>query len=111
MRVTAGLFLLLAAIVLAVDLWPWATGTPFSEIRFSVPGEVWFRIHPDSYQLLEPAISRHVSPALWDHVVLPVMTAPLAVVLAILAGLAWLLRRRGGGSSGGRRDSLDLKKR
>ena len=94
MRAFAGALLVMAAVVTAADLYPLATGTPWSDLSFVAVGEVWFRIHPDSYQLLEPAISRHISPALWDYVVLPIMTAPLAAVLAGLAVLAWMLRPR-----------------
>jgi hypothetical protein len=94
MRMIARILLLMAAIAVIVDVAPLATGTPWEEIEFTDLGTVWFRVHPDSLQLLEPAIARHVSPALWDYGVLPLLTTPIAVVLAVLAALAWLLRRR-----------------
>ena len=103
MRAFAGALLVMAAVVTAADLYPLATGTPWSDLSFVAVGEVWFRIHPDSYQLLEPAISRHVSPLLWDYVVLPLMTAPVALVLGLLGALAWLASRRREGDGGRRR--------
>ena len=98
MRTIATVLFLMALIAAVIDLLPLAGGTPWAEIRFSVVGEVWYRVHPESYQLLEPAISRHVSPLLWEYVVLPLMTAPVALVLGVLALLAWM-------ASGGRRDA------
>jgi len=94
MRMIAGIFLALAGLFLVVDLAPLAGGTAWSEIRFTAFGEVWFRIHPESQQMIEPAISRHVSPMLWDYVVLPLMTAPAAAVAFGLSVVFWLLRRR-----------------
>jgi len=103
MRTIALVLLLMAATAAVIDLLPLAAGTPWAEIEFSVVGEVWYRVHPDSYQLLEPAISRHVSPLLWDYVVLPLMTAPVALVLGLLGALAWLASRRREGDGGRRR--------
>jgi hypothetical protein len=62
-------------------------------LRFSAVGELWFRFSPDTYQVVEPAISRHVSAFLWDPVLLTVMTAPAApLFLGLAAGLLMLRR-------------------
>jgi len=61
--------------------------------RLRAVGEVWFQIHPDSLQLLQPALERHVAVWLWDPVMLTLLTWPLAPVLAV-PGLALLLLRR-----------------
>jgi len=113
MRTIATVLFLMALIALAIDLLPLAGGAPWADIRFSVVGEVWFRVHPDSAQLLEPAISRHVSPLLWDYAVLPLMTAPVALVLGVLAALAWMVSgsRRDGDGAGRRRRRHDFRRR
>ncbi len=56
---------------------------------FETPfGELWSAIHRDSLLLLEPGITRHIHPALWDHGMLPLLLAPAVLVAAIPAALA-----------------------
>lgn len=65
--------------------------------RLRALGEWWFTLSPDSLQLLQPAIERHVARWLWDPVLLTLLEQPLAVILAVLALLARLpslFRRR-----------------
>jgi hypothetical protein len=57
-------------------------------------GDDWYSIHPNSLQLLEPAITRHVSEFLWDPVMLAVLTAPTWLVLGILGALLMLIGRK-----------------
>jgi hypothetical protein len=58
-------------------------------------GQWWFFIHPGSLQLAQPAIERHVSPALWDPVILSVLQVPAAILFAVLgAALLFLPGRR-----------------
>ncbi|MEM6680022.1 MAG: hypothetical protein AAF675_19335 [Pseudomonadota bacterium] len=54
-------------------------------------GQWWFEIHPNSLQLLQPAIERHVSPALWDPHVLGLLEGPLIYTSGILAVCFWIL--------------------
>lgn len=49
-------------------------------VRLRAVGEWWFRLHPGSLQLAQPAIERHVAPFLWDPVILTVLEAPAALV-------------------------------
>jgi hypothetical protein len=56
-------------------------------------GEWWFRLHPDSLQLAQPAIERHVAPFLWDPVLLTALTTPAAPALLAAGLLALLIRR------------------
>jgi len=93
MRTIALLFLLMAAIALAVDLAPLLGGTPWAEIAFSAVGEVWFRLDRDSLLQLEPAISRHLAPELWTYGVQPALEAPVAAVLGVLGVLFWIMGR------------------
>lgn len=43
----------------------------------------WFQTHPDSLQLLQPAIERHVSVWLFEDVIQPLLEAPLVLVAGI----------------------------
>ena len=36
-------------------------------------GKLWYDLNPGSLQLLQPAIQRHIHPALWDWVVAPLL--------------------------------------
>lgn len=64
---------------------------------FVATGLWWFQTHPDSLQLLQPAIERHVSVGLYANGVQPVLEAPFVLVLGVLgfvlACLGLLLRR------------------
>jgi hypothetical protein len=91
-RVLSILFLALGLIVVAVDLYSSLTvdGTP----RLAALGEWWARIDRDSLLILQPAVERHISPVLWDPGIQTVLEWPLAVELAVLSAICWLLRRR-----------------
>lgn len=87
-RLVALVIALLALTVLAVDLWQ---GPGSGEaLRLSVLGEWWFWAHPSSLQLMQPALERHVSPLLWDPVMLTLLEGSLAIELGILAAVTWL---------------------
>ncbi len=49
-------------------------------------GQVWAWVHRDSLLLVEPALVRHVHPALWEWIVFPLLQSPAAAVAAILGG-------------------------
>ena len=65
-------------------------------------GQVWADLHFDSLQLVEPALVRHVHPALWEWLVFPLLQSPAAIVAAGLGGALLVLvprpkrRRRSG---------------
>jgi len=98
------LLILLAAAVLAYDVWVWQGGEPLAGRRLGMDGEalfhltrvgeVWFYLHPDSLQIAQPAIERHLWPALWDPVLLTILLMPASLLLAILGVLFLLLFRR-----------------
>lgn len=52
-------------------------------------GDVWYVLHPPSLNLLQAGIQRHLAPALWDDVVLPVLLWP-AVLVALVPGVLLL---------------------
>ena len=93
LRLLGLLFLATGIVVLASDVA--AAGT--DGLRLTALGEWWFWLHPNSLQLLQPAIERHVSPALWDPGVQTLLEWPLSAELFALAGLCFVLaaiRRR-----------------
>lgn len=100
-RLLGWAFFLLAAGAFGHDLWVWADGAPGAAIdaalagdagplHLSVFGELWFLLHPESLQLAQPAIERHLVPWLWDPVLITVLLAPASITLAAI-GLFLLL--------------------
>ena len=86
---TLGLFLIAAGFVgLVIDgTRSIANGT----VMFVPLGEVAYRVLGERYLLLQPAIERHLHPALWDPVVLNFTLLPASVVgFVIGALLLWL---------------------
>jgi ABC-type Fe3+ transport system permease subunit len=65
-----------------------------SQVYFTKLGDTWNTVHSTSLQLLQPAIERHVSPWLWETVVLNILTAPTSLVLGILGALLILIGRK-----------------
>jgi len=107
LRFLSAVFAILALLVLGADVWAAVNNGPF---RLSALGEWWFWLDPDSLQLLQPAIERHLTPAIWDPGVQTLLEWPLAIELAVLAALFWLLGwRRGGGQK--KAERLDFNKR
>lgn len=65
------------------------------EISFAPLGEVLFQLFPRTFPMLEPAITRHISPVLWDPVLLTVLLWPASIVSFVLgAFLLWLSQKR-----------------
>lgn len=65
-----------------------------TQVYFTKLGDTWNAVHSTSLQLLQPAIERHVSPWLWEAVVLNILTAPTSLVLGILGALLILIGRK-----------------
>ena len=95
LRVLALTFLILAAGIAAVDV---ASSLAAGEApRLAALGEWWAWIDRDSLLLLQPAVERHISPALWDPGIQTLLEWPAAVEFAVLGaafGLLALWRRR-----------------
>ena len=92
----AGLFVLARDLILMQAGFDLFAGLGTRHAAPIVLGELWYAIHPASLQLLQPAIQRHIDPALWDAVVQPIL---LCWAWAIFGGLGVallaLFRRRG----------------
>lgn len=96
-RAIAWLLILAAVAMAARDGLAWIDTGAWNSVPL---GQVWFDLHPDSLQLIQPAIERHVATWLWNPVMTTILQAPAwldflvaGVVLLILGSL----RRRGRG--------------
>lgn len=66
-----------------------------SAVSFTPLGEVAFRLFPQGFPLIEPAVTRHVHAWLWDPVLLNFFLLPASLVAFILGGLLlWAGRKR-----------------
>lgn len=83
--------LALAAAVLAGDLYLSVAGD--GVLRLHALGEWWSRVHVESLLLLQPAIERYLSPALWDPGIQTVLEWPAAAEFAVLGAVFWTLGR------------------
>ena len=61
-------------------------------------GRLWFQLDRASLNLAQAAIQRHVTPSLWDPVLVSVLRSPTWAAFAVLGGLGaailWGTRRR-----------------
>jgi hypothetical protein len=64
------------------------------ELTFAPLGQVLFQLFPDSFPMLEPAITRHLHPFLWDPVVLNFLLLPASVVGFVLGLLLFWLGQK-----------------
>lgn len=87
LRGLAYLLLALAAGLAVADV---LAGSGGEAIRLRALGEWWAGIHLDSLLLLQPAVERHLSPALWDPWIQTLLEWPAAVEVAALGGVLWL---------------------
>lgn len=91
-RTLGWLVLLLAIVAEGADLLGFADTGAY---RAHALGEVWHWIDSSSLQLAEAGVSRHISPWLWNSVILEVLQWPAALTLAVFGlVLIWLFRRR-----------------
>ncbi|WP_305987654.1 hypothetical protein [Roseibium sp. MMSF_3544] len=64
-------------------------------MRLEPLGQFLFELFPDTFPILQPAIERHIHPALWDPVLLTAMTWPVWAVFAPLGLMfLWMGARR-----------------
>ena len=90
-RALAVLFIALGMIFLGWDFYDSlsADGT----ISLAALGERWASVHRDSLLMLQPAVERHISPALWDPGIQTLLEWPAAVEFTVLGAVFWLLHR------------------
>ena len=90
-RALAVLFIALGMSFLGWDLYDSlsADGT----ISLAALGERWASVHRDSLLMLQPAVERHISPALWDPGIQTLLEWPAAVEFTALGVVFWVLHR------------------
>ncbi|MEO1494521.1 MAG: hypothetical protein AAFV19_20430 [Pseudomonadota bacterium] len=91
LRVLSLLFLALGGVILGTDLIGGLSGG--AVLGLSSLGDWWFWAHPNSLQLLQPAVERHISPALFDPYIVTLLIWPAAIQFLVLGGLIWLIAR------------------
>ena len=93
LRVIGWLLVAGAAVMAVREAMMWAQSGAWTPIA---AGQLWFDIHKDSLQLVQPAIERYILPALWDPVILTVLQWPAWAVLGApgLVLALWVGRRR-----------------
>ena len=99
LRALGWLLLVLAAVAAGRDGLLWYETGALDPLPL---GQVWAWVHRDSLLLVEPALVRHVHPALWEWLVFPLLQSPAAIVAGGLGGALLILvprpkrRRRSG---------------
>ena len=94
LRIIGGWILLAAIIALVNDVtYSYETG---GKLAFSSLGKDWDVLSSASRNAFETGIERHLTPLLWDPVILTVLKAPAFAALGVLGVLLYLagLRRR-----------------
>jgi hypothetical protein len=89
LRILGWIFVALAAVAAGADYMAAGSGA----FRLRDVGEVWFLLHSESLQLAQPAVERHIAPALWDPYIVTLLTWPLALALLGIGVLFLLLSR------------------
>ncbi|MBA3904713.1 MAG: hypothetical protein C0522_13755 [Rhodocyclaceae bacterium] len=87
-----GLFVLAAAFVAL--LYDGTKTIAADQISITPLEQIWTYLDAASLQRLKEAVSRHASAWVWDSLFATVLTAPAALVLAILGALLMLIGRR-----------------
>lgn len=91
-RRTFGWVLILGALAIAaVELRAWSGEGGYHVIA---AGEFWFKASPDSLNLVQAVVQRHLHPALWDDVMRPLLLLPAWAVLAVPGLLLLFFGRR-----------------
>ena len=94
LRILGGWAVLAAVIAVVNDATrSYETGAKFSFASF---GKDWYLINPGSLNALQAGIEKHVTPVLWDPVLLTLLKAPAFAVFGVLGILLYFagLRRR-----------------
>jgi hypothetical protein len=90
LRLIGWLLVVIALALLAREAYFWlATGS----WDVLAAGQLWFTIHKDSLLLVQPAIERYLTPALWDPIE-TLLTWPAWAVIGVPGLLLALVRRR-----------------
>jgi hypothetical protein len=81
------------AMAMALGVIDGARSISISALDATPLGAAALWLFPKHFPILEPAITRHVHPALWDPVLLNLFLLPAVLVLFVLGGACVLLGR------------------
>lgn len=91
LRILSLALIALGAAILLTDVIGGLTGD--AAFGLSSLGDWWFWAHPTSLQLLQPAVERHISPALFDPYIVTLLIWPAALEFLVLGGLILMIAR------------------
>ncbi|MHA1569749.1 MAG: hypothetical protein ACTSXZ_09775 [Alphaproteobacteria bacterium] len=91
-RIVGWGLLLLAAAALGWEVIAWGLTGNYEVL---LPGRLWASIDRPSLNLTQAVVQRYILPELWDYLILPLLLAPLWLVLAVPGLLLALLGRYG----------------
>jgi hypothetical protein len=65
-----------------------------SDLVLTPLGTSWFAVSPETLNLAQAVVQRYVFPALWDPIIVTILTLPGFVVFLVLALLLYMIGRR-----------------
>jgi hypothetical protein len=81
----------LLAVAIIAGISDASSSIALSEVRMAPLGKVWFDLSPESLNLAQAVVQRHIHPALWDPAIQEILTWPVWAVFAPLGLLLlWL---------------------
>jgi hypothetical protein len=83
----------LLAAAMALGIIDGARSISMSALDATPLGAALFWLFPRHFPILEPAVTRHLHPILWDPVLINLLFLPAVLVLFALGGLLMLLGR------------------
>jgi hypothetical protein len=88
-----GLWILAAAFVLLV--YDGTKSIAGNAVIITKAGDLWFNVHQNSLQLLQPAVERYVGDWPWRSIIQPfILEQPAWLVLGVIAAILILLGRK-----------------
>ncbi|MEM0988000.1 MAG: hypothetical protein AAGK00_03920 [Pseudomonadota bacterium] len=95
LRLLGGAFILLGLVILGVEAFEWAQQDGERPFSLKPLGQWWFELSPDSYQVTQPAIERHVPGGVWiyENIVQQLRLWPASIQALGLGAILLVLRR------------------
>lgn len=85
----------LLAVAIIAGISDASTSIAMSEVHLAPLGRVWFDLSPETLNLAQAVVQRHIHPGLWDPAIQTLLTWPVWAVLAPLGlALLWLGSKR-----------------
>ena len=91
LRLLGWLLILAALLVAAGEVYRWLDKGSY---HITAAGELWQDLSPGSLDFTQAAVVDHLSPALWDYLLHPLLLAPAWLLLGLPGLLILLLRRK-----------------